>query len=544
MKKLLFSIFATLLCMIGHAQVLLQSSDLPIVIINTQGQTIPDEPKITALMGIIDNGPGVRNNVSDPHNGYSGYIGIELRGSTSQFFSDKKPYAVETRNEDGSNLNVSLLGMPAENDWVFLAPYSDKSLMRDVLTYIVASRMMAWAPRARFVELLVNNEYQGVYAIIERIKRDKNRVDIKKLGAEHNAGDSLTGGYILKIDKTTGSNNDGFLSQHSPTAQPDKSIWYYYHYPKPDEITNAQKSYIQQFIHNFENVMASPSYQNPETGYHSIIDVESFVDFFIVNEITRNVDGYRLSTFLYKDRDSKDARLKMGPVWDFNISLGNADYCSGGATTGWACDFNSVCHWDNWLIPFYWDKLRQDPLFRAHVRHRWDNLRTDLLSTASLWGMIDSMKTTLNESQARNFQRWPILGHYVWPNNYVGQTYNSEVNYLKAWLHDRMVWLDNQIANFPLLPSALDENSQYAVQVFPNPVSAGSPLTISLDCADNGQEHILQVYDLMGKKVYSSAQKSGHSGCSFTWAPASSGVFVYSISKKSNPIARGKIYVK
>ena len=159
---------------------------------------------IKADMGIIYNGPGVINKISDVPNDYKGKIGIEFRGSTSQSFP-KKPYGFETWDESGEDNDVKLLGMPKESDWTLNATYNDKTLMRDGLSYILAGSVMEYAPRVRYNELVINGQYRGIYLLVEKIKRDKNRVDISKIETTDNQGDALTGGYIIKIDKETGS---------------------------------------------------------------------------------------------------------------------------------------------------------------------------------------------------------------------------------------------------------------------------------------------------------------------------------------------------
>jgi hypothetical protein len=182
------------------------SSNLPIVVVETFGAFIPDNPKIMARMGIIDNGDGERNELTDPFNGYDGFIGIERRGSSSQWFP-KKSFGLETRNIIGEEIEVPLLGMPEESDWILNAHYTDKTLMRNVITYDLARKMGGYASRTRFCELVINGQYWGVYAFMEKIKRDNNRVDIARLEPGDTTGADLTGGYILKIDKITGSGN-------------------------------------------------------------------------------------------------------------------------------------------------------------------------------------------------------------------------------------------------------------------------------------------------------------------------------------------------
>lgn len=177
------------------------SSNLPIVVINTNGQEIVDEVKITADMGIIYNGEGVRNYFSDSFNNYNGKIGIEIRGSSSQQFP-KKQYAIETRDTSGNDLKVSLLGFPKESDWILFAPYNDKSLMRDVLTYRIASDMGRYASRSKFCEVVLNGDYVGVYVLLEKIKRDANRVNIKKLEAPDTSGYAVTGDMLPGFSTT------------------------------------------------------------------------------------------------------------------------------------------------------------------------------------------------------------------------------------------------------------------------------------------------------------------------------------------------------
>ncbi len=149
-------------------------TSLPLVVIDTWGETIPDNPKITSWLKVIENGTGFGNNQSQPATDYEGYAGIEIRGQSSQMFP-KKSYSIELRNATMADSSVSLLGMPAESDWVLYAPYSDKTMLRNALTYYLGSRMGEWQPRYRFCEVYLNGEYNGVYMLIENIKRDSNR---------------------------------------------------------------------------------------------------------------------------------------------------------------------------------------------------------------------------------------------------------------------------------------------------------------------------------------------------------------------------------
>ena len=414
---------------------------LPLVSISTNGNEIVDEPKINATFVIS----------KDEVVSYEGNMGIEIRGASSQLFP-KKSYGFETRDAANEDLDVSLLDYPEEEDWILYAPYSDKSLMRNMLVYDLSREMQRYASRTQFVEVSIDGINKGVYVFMEKLKRDSNRIDINKLKEDENSGEDLTGGYILKIDKTAGTNlGEGYNDQNSftsayapPSATAGQKINFLYEEPDAEDITTEQKAYISKYLADFETALASDNFENLETGYAAYIDVDSFIDFFILNELSNNVDGYRLSTYMHKDKNEK---LKMGPIWDFNLAFGNADYCNGGATNVWAYKFNERCSDDFWQVPFWWGRLMEDPVYVAKLKTRWDELRGSTLSNAAIQGKIDGYTTTLNQSGAadKNFTLWRVLGLYVWPNNFVGNSYSQELGYFNTWIEDRLSWMDTQI---------------------------------------------------------------------------------------------------
>jgi hypothetical protein len=411
---------------------------LPLVAIYTQNVTIPDEPKIQAILKISDRGEPL----------FEGPVGIETRGQSSQYFYPKKQYGFETRSTEDFELDVdvSLLGLPEEEDWILQAPYGDKSLMRNVLTYSLSEDMGRYASRTRYVNLNLNDQNDGVYVLMERLKRDVNRIDINELRPVENEGSALTGGYILKIDKGTEINpTTAFASKYTSSEQ--SVIHFFYESPDAETITAAQKDYIQRYISDFEDALQSENFTDANEGYKAYIDVDSFVDFFILTELGNNVDGYRLSTWLTKDRDEK---LKMGPVWDFNLAYGNANYCAAERYDVWAYRLSDRCPGDFYPVPFWWMRLMQDPAFKEAVKTRFTSLRQGVLSDASIAAKIEQYRELLDSSNnaGYNFSRWPILGEWVWPNSFVGQTYNEEVDYLKEWTLNRTAWLGEQISQF------------------------------------------------------------------------------------------------
>ncbi len=426
------------------------------------GYQIVDEPKNPAQMRIIEDGERT----------YAGQIGIEYRGSTSQGLFEKKSYGIETWDGFENDKDESLLGYPEEEDWVLHGPYSDKTLMRNAVIMRLSNAIGRYASRTKFVELELDGSYEGVYLFMENIKRDKNRVNITKLDEDENSPEEITGGYILKIDKTAGDNDaPGWAGDASyPEALGFRSVFSafgdsleypahgekrpeetYILYEEPDweDITDQQKEYVETYIYDFERALLNDDFSEieGERAYEQYIDVPSFVDYFILNEFAKNADAFRISTYMHKDRGGK---LKMGPIWDFNLSQGN-DF--GGYRQQpelWIHEYNQYIPNDTWLIPFWWERLMQDPKFRKAVRIRWQALRQSELSDSQLFGLIDEIQRYLTDDRAveRNFLRWDILGQEIWGNNFVGQTYEEDVDFMRQWYVQRLAWLDAEIATF------------------------------------------------------------------------------------------------
>lgn len=512
------------------------SSNLPIVILNTNSQAIPDEPKIEAQMKIIDNGPGNTNYIADFPNAYNNKIGIERRGSTSGDFPQKS-YGFETRDVNGTVKDTTLLGMPSEHDWILYAPYNDKSCMRNILTYELANQMQHYASRTILCELVLNGQYQGIYTLMEKIKRDPNRVDISKLLPTDITGDDLTGGYIIKIDKTTGSNNDGWTSDY--LAADNSEVAFLYHYPKSDDLEQQQKDYIQAYVDSFETALASPTFADPITGYRKYSVPETFIDFMILNEISKNVDGYRLSTFFHKEKDSKGGKLRMGPMWDFNLAWWNADYCSGDDATGWQYDFSTTCP-GGWQAPTWWTRMLEDPWFQDELKCRWTSLRQTILSNNSLYAKIDSIAEYIDTATTRHFEKWPLLGIYTWPNpSPIPMDYQGEIAAIKSWISNRTDWIDNNILGTCHL--GIIEQEIASLTVYPNPFN--QDLHVSWFSAGISKAQI-KLFDLNGR-VISSMEKSSDYGMNDVHfsnfsAPLSSGIYWVEIQEGTS-ISRVKV---
>lgn len=531
-KNVFIFLFSLLLSFAGLAQSF-TSSNLPLVVINTNGQTIADDPKIIANMGIIWNGPGNRNSPSDPMNNYNGKIAIEIRGSSSQGFP-KKGYGFETRASDLSDIDVSLLGMPEENDWVLYAPYTDKTMIRDVLTYTLDASLGHWSPRCRYVELFLNGNYQGVYVLIEKIKRNKNRVDIAKLTLTDNVGEDLTGGYIVKIDKTTGGGGDGWYSNFSNAVG---KTYYQYDYPKAKEITNAQKSYIQTYIRMMENALYNENFKYPG-NYHEFLNDSSFIDFMIINELAKNVDGYRLSSYLYK---GKNDLINCGPIWDFNLTYGNANYFEGWVPTGF--QYKAYLGNDYWQNPFWWGKLMKDQAYVTKLKNRWTTLRQKQLSDQRITFVVDSLTNLISEAKERNYQRWTgVIGYYIWPNSYIGPTYESEISWMKDWISQRLAFLDQQ---WPGQVTGTDSPlSSRSCSAYPNPFSDELTLLLNPEISGNVSVEIFSVNGTLLKRKFYPAQ-DGIIQLDFDGQERlSSGIYLLKVTNNSHILLTQKIVKK
>jgi hypothetical protein len=302
---------------------------------------------------------------------------------------------------------------------------------------------------------------------MEKIKRDKNRVNITKMASTDNEGNSVTGGYIFKIDKSAGDNTIagweadamytealGFRSNYDPNGnkllnspfgqKKGAETYIMYEYPKFDAISDAQKKYAQSYFSSFEDNLLSSNYKDPVNGYQKYIDVNSCIDFLILNELAYNPDAYRLSTFMNKERLGK---LKMGPIWDFNLGFGNDDRATFINGSTWMFNYNNYYPSDSWLINFWWKKLLTDPSFTEKLKTRWTSLRSSKLSEANILNTLDNHINLLKNTNSidKHFERWKILGVKLPFNNFVGKTHQEEIDFLKSWIQKRLTWMDAEI---------------------------------------------------------------------------------------------------
>lgn len=513
--------------------VVFKSSNLPIVFVNTS-QTISDT-KIIGSMGVIDNAPN-RNYITDPRNAYNNHVQINVRGSSSRGF-EKKSYSAELHDAANNKLKVPLLGMSKGEDWVLYSSYADKTLMRNNLSCDLFRLMGHYAPRHRNVEMVVNNEYFGVYSLFEKIKRDSGRVNIQKMGSNDNVFPNITGGYILQIDRP---NQGGWYSLFPGNSTGGSKFYYQYIYPKDSSITIAQKNYIQNYMNNFETVMNSSTYADPNTGYMSYIDLNSFLDFFIISELCKNVDESRLSTYLYKDNINQGGKLHIGPVWDYDISWHNCMWGDAPNPVGWEYFATT----DLFPAPTWWIKFMQDPNFVSSLACRWNQLRGNVLSLSNLNNMVDAYALELSEAQVRNFMQWLVMGAFVYcnPQNQVGATYATEVADLKNWITNRIAWMDANI-NAPCAIGIQENTLVSGLTIYPNPMQQSTTFDMTLE---KNSDVSLCITDVVGKEVarfLNTNVSQGNSKIVFERDQIPAGIYLYQL-EVNNSVKTGKIIMQ
>ena len=441
-------------------------TNLPIVFINTLGHEMNREDRVSALMKIVSNPDGVNydDTIAHPNQiaDFEGYVGIRYRGNSSFDEQKKKPYSfkllTDSYENGGKKLKKAILGMGKDDDWCLLSPYNDRSLIRNVLTFSLAQGYSEFVPKVRLCEVIIDGLYYGVFQLSEKVSRGDDRLNIKKPG---DSGDELTGGYVIEKDrddepiyhtsKYQPTNSDGeelYVSTDSEgnIVETHPPVFIQYKEPDCEDITEAQRAWIDKRFDDFEDALAADNFKDPENGYRRYVDVASFVDYQIATEVSSNIDGYRLSCFLYKYRDSVDPRFKM-TLWDFD----NAWAISSWPETAYRTDVWMYKNndWKNgWvghhLLSFWFNRLMEDPEYVKELKTRYAECRRG--KYADICGVIDSLTNELSAYGAvdRDFKAWPRWGkHYI--NYFSANSYEEEIAYIKNWVNAHIAWLDEQL---------------------------------------------------------------------------------------------------
>ena len=434
-------------------------SNLPVFVV------VPDGGISSAFrpmdMLVLDRGENGRTRgVGEPH--FVGQGAIKTRGSSTGGRA-KASYAFEIRDEHGRDRDVEILGYPADSDFILYGAFNfDRCHMRNAFVYEISNSIGLYAARTQFCEVYLLSaggrlsavNYRGVYTFMEKIKAGQERVPIETLEPEHDVEPEVSGGYILKIDRLD-------PGDRGVNAGGQQLAWVE---PKEREVTDAQSSWLRQWMSRMSQSLSFPDSDDPERGYRAFVNERSFIEFHMLNEFSKNPDGLVLSTYVHKPREGP---LFSGPVWDFDRCLGPDDDPRAASPVGWMNNHSSG----------WWGALLRHTAFDRAYRNRWHTLRAAAMSTATLHGIIDRMAAEIGDSAVRDARRWNMV---------VGAAgFQREVDELKVWVERRLAWMDSQLVPIPEFsePGGRVE-SGFALQL----VSNGGELWYTLNGSDPRDE--------------------------------------------------------
>ena len=403
------------------------STTLPVIYMNTMGQQILKENAIWGNIALLDGNGEEQSVFSVPNSIYRATI--KYRGASSYKRFDKKQYRIKFyKNKKDSAKKVSLAGMGANSEWVLNGPYLDKTLIRNKLVYDLARELNGWAPDSRFVELFVDGEYQGVYLAVEPVTNGESRLRLSEFGLL--SGETA---YIVSRDRSDTESEE--LKTWGKTAgYTNNSL--YIGYPSKNKVTEKQKAYIQKDISEFEQVLYGENFSDKRIGYQAYIDMDNWVDYFIINEFAMNYDAGNLSTYVYKELGGK---LQLA-VWDFNNGFDNFQ----GSRKS-----TDILHTvkNSWI-----EKLWQDKNFRDRVCERYVQLRKTTLSEEHISEKIASYQEELGDAVDRNFKVW---GYSFSEALLAGTTkegtprdlgsYEEAMKQLTDTIRERLAYLDKEL---------------------------------------------------------------------------------------------------
>jgi hypothetical protein len=388
-------------------------SKLPIFRIDVPSGVIPDEPKTAADLLIIEG--NTVNRITD--SGRALPIRIERRGNSTQRMA-KRSYTLSVAEPQ------DLLGLPASKKWVLYGPYIDRSLIRNALAYSLYRQMGQPAPAFRYLELVINNNYRGIYMLVEKVQLGMDRMVVPPLKQDSTG---LHGAYLLEIDR------NGIKSPYPLSNDSEfEHLYYSINQPKWARKNGYAKQLIMDQYREFERRLFE------RKDYLEVIDMDSFIDYLIITEFCKNVDGYRLSTFLLNpDIADSIPRFRIGPIWDFNLTFGLSYLKEGHSAEGLVCQYDRT-------IPFWWNTLFNEQRFRNRLITRYEQLRQGTLSEANVRQTMDSTLSLFSGSMDNNFRKWEIFGvHDFWPNYHHTGSHDEEITLMSDWISDRFKFLDD-----------------------------------------------------------------------------------------------------
>ncbi|MFN0030586.1 MAG: CotH kinase family protein [Flavobacteriales bacterium] len=379
--------------------------NLPLVTITADKYSIPNEPKVNALLGVQCSNNDCKE--------IKRSIRIEVRGFSSSSY-DKKQYTFTTAGDSTSKEKIDLLGMGTARRWILQGPYSDVSLIRNAWVYEMWRRMGHWAPESRYVELVLNGNYQGVYMLMEKVEAGKSRLNLT-------VDTTYTSTFLVQLNRR--KDGDDIIQDHG--------LMYILSDLPGMKKDDAYRNYVTQQLALMNDALEHPLL------HEDVLDVATLTDYILLQEMVKNIDAYKVSTWFYKDDDAVDGRFICGPVWDFDLSVGNCNIARGEATDGF------VHNTDN-AIPHYFKNKWDDAPYKERMRARYKELRSALWNEEQLAQVMDSLTAAIgNEAIERNYMRFPVFGKEKFLNRtHMPTNHTAEVESMKTWMHQRLEWLD------------------------------------------------------------------------------------------------------
>ncbi|MES2797481.1 MAG: CotH kinase family protein [Bacteroidota bacterium] len=388
----------------------LLTTNLPVLYISTNNvPIISKENYVNGALKVSD-----KDHVESPFEG-----DIEIRGrGNSTWNLPKKPYKIKLGKKS------KLLGMNEARQWVLLANYSDKTLLRNELGFELSRKLgLAYTPASKPIEVILNGKYIGSYQLVEQIEVSKTKVDIEEQNKKVIDSENISGGYLIEAD--------GFARTEKINFRTNFLMDISVHYPDDEDISTSQINYVKSHITDFETALFSADFANPSTGYRKYFDVDSYINFYLVNEIIGNPDLF-WSQYLYKFKNND--KWYTGPIWDLDIA-GSNDIRIGNTQEKLMLNVG--------FKPKIWiNRLMQDKYFRNKIRERWNDVKGEKLNSLSFF--ISQQAQKIQYSQSKNFQTWPILGTIVYNNIQALGSFEAEVDFLKNYYTKRLLWLDTQ----------------------------------------------------------------------------------------------------
>lgn len=399
------------------------SSNLPILLIETNGDTIVDDPKININLKVLFHPDNSINYLTDTDYHYNGFAGIEYRGSSSQLFP-KKSYSIELIDALGEDFDFAMFGFPKGSDWALIANYDDKTHLKNAYIYDLWAKTGNYSPRLKHVEVVINGEYMGIFVFTERIKRGTDRINIKKLEENDTTTAKISGGYIIEATRESELLTSTFAWQSSYQSSPASDYYMYFDCVYPKEPVSQQLSYIQTYINDFENALKSTNFSDPILGFRNFVDEDSFVENFVMQEYSIHLDIFARSQYFYKDRGKK---MVASPLWDTSLGLYDTYATSWRFSCG-ACDPR-----------FFWaERMMQDCVFKNKVIEKYKDFRQTFLTNSKSTSYIDSLANAIQAAVARDREKW-------FPTESI--SFTDEVLKLKNFVSVRLDWMDANIHN-------------------------------------------------------------------------------------------------